>query len=44
MDCMESDLNKIILSGNELKENDIKYFMYSIMSGINFMHNSGVIQ
>jgi len=40
---MESDLEQIISSDQELTEQHVKYFLYQILRGISFVHNSNVV-
>ena len=40
---MESDLHKIIQSGQELTTDHIRYFIYQILCAVAFIHSAGVI-
>jgi serine/threonine protein kinase len=43
VDLMEMDLHRIIYSKEVLLDDHIRYFLYQILSGLNHMHQAGVL-
>lgn len=43
MECMETDLHKIIYSKNELTDEHCQYFIYQILRAMKYVHSSNVI-
>ena len=42
-DLMETDLHRVIYSRQELTDDHIQYFIYQILRGVLYMHNSNII-
>lgn len=40
---METDLNTIIKSNQELTDDHIKYFLYQLLKGLQYLHNANII-
>lgn len=40
---LETDLNKVINSDNQLSEDHVKYFFYQILRGVKHMHSANVL-
>lgn len=40
---LETDLNKVINSDNQLSEDHVKYFFYQILRGVKAMHSANVL-
>jgi len=40
---LETDLNKVIVSDNQLSEEHVKYFFYQILRGVKHMHSANVL-
>lgn len=43
MDLMETDLDKIIQSNQELNEQHIQFFMYQILHAVAYIHSAGIL-
>lgn len=43
MDCLEQDLNKLIRSREPLTEDNVKYFMYSMLCGLYAIHSADIL-
>jgi mitogen-activated protein kinase 1/3 len=43
IDLMEMDLHRVIYSKEVLLDDHIRYFLYQILSGLNHMHQAGVL-
>mmetsp|Transcript_5272 Transcript_5272/g.19716 ORF Transcript_5272/g.19716 Transcript_5272/m.19716 type:complete len:403 (-) Transcript_5272:234-1442(-) len=43
MELMGGDLRRQIQSNEEFQDDDVKYFLYSILLGLTFMHSAGVL-
>ncbi|CAL2033482.1 unnamed protein product [Caenorhabditis brenneri] len=43
MDLMETDLNKVLQSTQDLQEDHFRYFFYQIVRGLKYLHSAGII-
>ena len=43
MECMESDLHRIIHSKQPLTEEHVRYFMYQTLRALKFIHSANVL-
>ncbi len=43
MELMDSDLHRIIQSGQQLTDAHFKHFMFQLLRGLNFTHKHGVL-
>ena len=43
-DYMDTDLKRVLESNQALTNDHIKYFIYQILNGIAFIHESGIVR
>uniref|UniRef100_A0A1I7ULM4 mitogen-activated protein kinase n=1 Tax=Caenorhabditis tropicalis TaxID=1561998 RepID=A0A1I7ULM4_9PELO len=43
MNLMETDLNQVLKSDQDLREDHFKYFFYQIICGLKYIHSAGII-
>lgn len=42
-ELLETDLNRVIKSGQELSDDHVRYFVYQILRAFIFIHSAGII-
>ncbi len=43
MDCMETDMHRIIYSDNVISDDHVRYFIWQLLRGLKYIHSANVV-